>query len=297
MSTAATRLNRMISLVAELGRRRDGDEPSATLDELARLLGTTPEEIQADLRRMTYLDESSDTEWLLSLQLIVEGDRVEGGSGGPFRRPMRLTPDELLVLRLSLGVDGDEVVGLGETPDSALQQVAPYSPGEGEEQVVDVLLRAIDQRQCVELRYAGSGSDAPTVRTVHPYQVLANWGRTYVVGWCEMRGKWRRFRLDRILDLIATEDAYAERTDCPYDQIFVGSEDPLDPVQVRFSQRIARWISERHPSATENRDGTVTVTYQAATADWLTERVLQYGADAEVVGPGFYRDAVQKAVS
>ena len=296
MSTAAARLNRMISLVAELGRRRDGDEPSATLDELARLLGTTPEEIQADLRRMTYLYESSDTEWLLSLQLIVEGDRVEGGSGGPFRRPMRLTPDELLVLRLSLGVDADEVVGLGETQDSALEQVAPYSPGEGEEQVVDVLLGAIDQRRCVQLRYAGSGSETPTVRTVHPYQVLTNWGRTYVVGWCEMRGKWRRFRLDRILDVIATEDAFTERTDCPYDQIF-RSEDPLDPVQVRFSQRIARWISERYPSATENGDGTVTVTYQSATTDWLTERVLQYGAEAEVVGPGFYREAVRRAVS
>lgn len=296
MSTAAARLNRMVSLVAELGRRRDGDEPSATLDELAQLLGTTPEEIQADLRRMTYLDESSDTEWLLSLQLIVEGDRVEGGSAGPFRRPMRLTPDELLVLRLSLGVDAGEVVALGETQDSALEQVAPYSPGVGEEQVVDVLLRTIDQRRCVELRYAGSGSKTPTVRTVHPYQVLANWGRTYVVGWCEMRNGWRRFRLDRILDVIATEDAFTERTDCPYDQIF-GSEDPLDSVQVRFSNRIARWISERYPSATENDDGTVTVTYESATTDWLTERVLQYGADAEVVGPWFYRDAVRRAVS
>ncbi len=31
----------------------------------------------------------------------------ELGSGGLFRRPMRLTPEELLMLRLSLGLDED----------------------------------------------------------------------------------------------------------------------------------------------------------------------------------------------
>ena len=36
---------------------------------------------------------------------------------------------------------------------------------------------------------------------------------------------------------------------------------------------------------------------QVASPDWLVERVLQYGEDAEVVGPALYREAVRRAVS
>ena len=296
MSIAEVRLNRMVSLVAELGRRRDGEQPAATFDELAQLLDTTPEEIQADIRRLTYLYESSDTEWLLSLTLNVEGDRVEGGSGGPFRRPMRLTPDELLVLKLSLSLDGDEIDPLTPAPEHR-PVVAPYEPREGEIDFVDRLLRAIDQQESVELRYAGVEGQEPTVRIVHPYQVVANRGRTYVVGWCELRVDWRRFRIDRILDLRDTKEPFEARGDCPYDRTFDGSADQLDAVLVRFSDRIARWVSESHPSATRNEDGSVTVTYEAASTEWMVERVLQYGPDAEVLEPGLYRDAVLKGVS
>ena len=76
-------------MLAELNRRRSSDEPAVTFGRLAELFGTTAEQIQADIRRLTFHD-SSESEWLLSLQLLVEGDRVEGGSCGPFRRPMRL---------------------------------------------------------------------------------------------------------------------------------------------------------------------------------------------------------------
>ena len=296
MSIAEVRLNRMVSLVAELSRRRDSAEPTITLDELAQILDTTPEEVQADIRRLTYLYESSDTEWLLSLVLIVEGDRVEGGSGGPFRRPMRLTPDELLVLKLSLGVDGDEIDPLTAEHDRGAA-VAPYQPQEGEVGFVDIVLRAIEQQERIELRYAGAEGQEPTARIVHPYQVVANRGRTYVVGWCELRGAWRRFRIDRILEIRDTKEPFEARGDCPYGRTFDGMGDPLDAVVVRFSDRIARWVSESHSSTTRNEDGSVTVAYEVASTEWMVERVLQYGADAEVLEPGFYRDAVQKAVS
>lgn len=296
MTIAEVRLNRMVSLVAELSRRRDGEQPSATLDELAQLLDTTPEEVQADIRRLTYLYESSDTEWLLSLVLIVEGDRVEGGSGGPFRRPMRLTPDELLVLRLSLGVDGDEIDPLTEEHDRGAA-VAPYEPHTGEMGFVDLVLRAIDQQERIELQYTGVEGQEPTVRIVHPYQIVANRGCTYVVGWCELRSAWRRFRVDRILDIRDTKEPFEARGDCPYGRTFDGKGDPLDAVLVRFSDRIARWVSESHSSATRNEDGSVTVAFEAASTEWMVERVLQYGPDAEVLEPASYRRAVQGAVS
>ena len=146
VSTAKVQLNRMVSLVAELTRRRDEEGSAMSLEQLGQLLDATPREIQADLRRLTYLHESSDTDWLLSLQILVEGNTVEGGSGGPFRRPMRLTPAELLVLRLSLGLDegadphGSPVAELfGNEPMGGF---APFEHADASRTIVDLLLRA-----------------------------------------------------------------------------------------------------------------------------------------------------------
>lgn len=301
MSTAKVQLNRMVSLVAELTRRRDEEGSAMSLEQLGQLLDATPREIQADLRRLTYLHESSDTDWLLSLQILVEGDTVEGGSGGPFRRPMRLTPEELLVLRLSLGLDEDadprgspvaELLG-----DEPMGGFAPFEHADASRTIVDLLLRAETEQRRVEMDYAGLGETEFSARTVHPYQIVNHGGGTYLIAWCETRSDWRRFRVDRILEVRETGESFTARDDCPYDQIFVGQGDTLDEVQVRFSPRVARWLKERYPSATTHHDGAVTVTYQVASPDWLVERVLQYGADAEVVGPAFYRAAVRRAVS
>ncbi len=301
MSTAAAQLNRMVSLVAELTRRRSQEDSAVSLEQLGQLLDATPREIQADLRRLTYLYESSDTDWLLSLQILVEGNTVEGGSGGPFRRPMRLTPEELLVLRLSLGLEDD--TDPHDSPfadliaDEPAGEVAPFDHAGASRMVVDLLLRAETEQRCVELDYAGLTETELSTRTVHPYQIVNNRGGTYLIAWCETRSDWRRFRVDRILEARETGESFTARDDCPYDQIFVGQGDTLDEVQVRFSPRVARWLKERYPSATTHDDGAVTVTYQVASPDWLVERVLQYGEDAEVLEPAFYREAVRRAVS
>ncbi|MAZ86979.1 MAG: DNA-binding transcriptional regulator [Cellvibrionaceae bacterium] len=43
---------------------------------------------------------------------------------------------------------------------------------------------------------------------------LFYWGRSWtLVGWCESRNDYRMFRLDRILDLNATEDQYPQQND------------------------------------------------------------------------------------
>ena len=92
--TAADQLNRIVSLVADMSRRGDG---AVTLAELAEAQDTTVHQVQADIRTLTALDNDPGADWLLALQVTQEGDRVELWSGGPFRRPVRLAPDELTI--------------------------------------------------------------------------------------------------------------------------------------------------------------------------------------------------------
>ncbi|MGH9262972.1 MAG: WYL domain-containing protein, partial [Acidimicrobiales bacterium] len=70
----------------------------------------------------------------------------------------------------------------------------------------------------------------------------------------------------------------------------------VDPVVVRFSPGVARWIAERYPDARRLPDGRVEVTLASANPDWAIGTVLQYGAEAEIVGPADYREAMRRAV-
>jgi proteasome accessory factor C len=298
---AVHKLNSMVSLVAELSKRRAQELPPVALGELASVLDVSVADVQRHIRELTRMSDNVDANWLLSLQIILEGGTVEGGSGGPFQRPMRLTPEEALVLRLSLGLAEDGSVDAAAIepllqPVSKPLAVEPYRREAGVTVLLDVLSQAIDGQKKVQIRYAGAGGGDPVARRIQPWQVLVHRGRTYAVAWCELRDGWRRFRLDRILDAELLDEAYEPREDCPYDDVFDQAADP-DEVRVRFAPTVARWIREWAPDADVHDDGGVTVTYQAASADWLVERVLQYGAEAEVVEPEFYREAVRRAVS
>ena len=74
------------------------------------------------------------------------------------------------------------------------------------------------------------------------------------------------------------------------------SADGTVPAQVAFSRKIARWLKEKYPKGNEQRDGRYVVTFQVADPAWFVREVLQYGAEAEVLGPEALREAVRRMV-
>jgi predicted DNA-binding transcriptional regulator YafY len=70
-----------------------------------------------------------------------------------------------------------------------------------------------------------------------------------------------------------------------------------DRVTVRFRPEAAPWATEYYSEHRRDEDGSVVVSFEATSADWLVRRVLEFGCDAEVVSPANYRDAVVRAVT
>ena len=100
--TAAVQLNRIVQLVAELSRReREGGEP-VTLKEVADHLDTKPSVILRDIRVLTDAADDPDATWLMSMFAYQEGECITVSSRGPYQRPIRLTPDELLALQVAI---------------------------------------------------------------------------------------------------------------------------------------------------------------------------------------------------
>ncbi len=307
--TAPERLNRIVSLVAELSRD-GGSADGISFAELARRFGTTESAIAADVRALTSLGESAADDWLLSLHLWQEGDRLAGTSLGPFRRPIRLTPEEVLAIRVGLAADPKAAERLspdlrqallaGGDDDDAPPAVAVDRASLDADAIRGLLLDAVHLGRRVGIRYLTPGDGEPHQRTVHPYRVLEDRGWVYLSAWCEAGEGWRRFRLDRIVEAELDDAGFDRR---PEEEVSREAEavfrEPdgkaVDDVRVRFDPAVARWLEERYPDGVSDEDGGLTVTYRVASPHWLVRHVLQYGDAAEVMGPEGYREAVVAA--
>jgi predicted DNA-binding transcriptional regulator YafY len=303
--TATTQAVRLVELVAWMSQR-DSAKP-VSYRAAARRLGVTEEIIRADLGTLVGLTDAYKP-WLASLNVAILADGFIVESRGSFRRPFRLTPEEALALviglagarggaalakklgaALSAAPDAEAVgraYGLGPTPSAHLDQVLAQAR------------QARAGRLKLEIHYCGLGAE-PAWRVVHPHQVVQYLGVWYVIAWCEKVCDFRHFRAERVLESrLLVQDFKPQILFTPIREArqLLQAEETVTAT-VAFSKRIARWLKERYPDGREDGAGRYLVTFKVADPAWLAREVLQYGAEAEVVGPESLRGAVKAAVS
>lgn len=292
--SAPESLTRIVALTAELTLRERSGAPWITIGELAKSFGVTPKQIERDLQTLTLLGESADSDWLLSLRIIQDGDRVSLVSNGPFQRPIRFTPEELLAVQMALVAEGHVELAArvgGEARDARREARVEGS-------IADTVSEAITRRNRVRCRYAAERRGEPTDRTIQPHQAVEYRNRVYIVAWCEKSNAWRRFRLDRILEA-KHDGAFEPREDFTplraTAEVFLAGQ--VEEVSVLFRDGAARWARERYPGSEVAADGSVLVRFKVANPDWLVRLVLEIGSDAEVIEPEDYRHAMRLAVA
>jgi predicted DNA-binding transcriptional regulator YafY len=303
--TAAAQLERIVSLVADLSRTAGDAENGRSLAELAGRYGVSPGQIAGDIQTLTTLCDHAEAEWLLSLSAWQQDDRVSVTSLGPFRRPILLSPDERLALQVALALDPEgaalaaRLAAAGQVDEAGLAPAprAPRSPGDFPGLFVD----AANARRCVEVLYAGEGDDAGRQSVIEPHELLGYRGHTYVHAWDRDGRGWRFFRMDRFLDALPAEATFERRDDFEpvtgRTDLFRAPASAVETVRVRYSPQVARWIRERYPRCEDDGNGGVVVTFLVTSVEWLVRRVLEHGAEAEVLGPPAYREAVRRAVA
>jgi predicted DNA-binding transcriptional regulator YafY len=170
-----------------------------------------------------------DIETLVASGIPIEGERGVGYvlREPVFLLPMTLTPEELRPLYLGVEVvrqTGDaELAGAAERLVGKiagvllsdrrtlrpLQDLAVYaSVAAAPCEQLGELRRAVAERRVVEIGYRGP--DGPlTERRIHPLQT-EYWGRVWTCpAWCELRGAFRVFRVDRVEACTETGDTSA----------------------------------------------------------------------------------------
>jgi predicted DNA-binding transcriptional regulator YafY len=302
-------------------------EDGIGLNELAHALGVDRKTVIADLEKVTTRAFYHPAASVDPFIVLIEDDRVWVDAIDEFKRPARLTPREALALGLglrTLAAEEEEparaeVLALAErleheltaapvelrprvqetqaeVDQESLEQEQLYI-ALGDDDARGRLAGAIEHKRVCMLHYLKGGDTFPLQRRVAPRKLIYANGRWYVAAFDYDRDAMRLFRLDRIIEVDVLPQSFDESA-LPAEQderhqIFAADQDAEQEVSVRYSNRIARWITEN--VATEPLpDGSIRVRHQVADSRWLIRHVLKYGGEA-VVETEPYRQMVAEA--
>jgi proteasome accessory factor C len=297
---AGPRLRRVLALVPWIA-----DRPGVALADAAARFGVSERELQQDLELLPLCGLPPYTP-----DRMIEVELVDGHVwirfAEYFGRPLRLTAEEGLALlaggRALLAVPGSDADG---TLAAALEKLAgALGTGDGlavevgEPPHLDVLRRAAEAGERVEIDYYSFGRDALTTRAVDPFAVFHAYGHWYADAWCHLVDADRLFRIDRIQAVRSTGERFEPRDgDGVAESVFHPSPD--DPrVTLELSPE-AGWVVESYPceDVEERPDGGWRAVLAISERAWLERLLLRLGPDARVVDPPELRPVAADAAA
>ncbi|RZJ76359.1 MAG: YafY family transcriptional regulator [Flavobacterium sp.] len=78
--------------------------------------------------------------------------------------------------------------------------------------ILDILLKSVSDKVSVQLTYRAFGKEEDTERLVEPIGIFHEHNSWYTIAWCHLRESYRQFRVDRIVDVVPTDQPQQERT-------------------------------------------------------------------------------------
>jgi proteasome accessory factor C len=307
--TASAQLRRVLALIPQLA-----DDEAHPLDDVAAAAGVHPDMILADLAAISDRFDVPGG-FVEGISILVESGTVSVHANH-FLRPMRLTMAELCALELGLTMLRSERTPAEQGPierslarlRDAISRVPTNDrhagvrygelAGAGSVAHLTTVRAAIADSRKLSLRYRAGGARESSERVISPHSLHFAEQMWYVVATGEDDAL-RFFRLDRVEGVRVLDDRFERDAQVAWQMVASGrafvAEHPLR-MTVRYSPRIARWVAEREGHALDP-DGGLTVDHPVADESWAIRHVLQYGPDAEVVGPPEMRALVRQRLA
>lgn len=303
MSDVHERLRRLLFLVPYVSRHQ-----GITLDELSRELGVSKEDLLEELDLLTFVGrppfQPDDY-----IDIYVDDDRVYVDLDQRLSAPPRLTASEAAALVAAAELLRTQHGSALQSAIAKLEKVIPAAARARYREMhrkIDASLEAptelgpltaaIAERREVEFDYFAGNRGTTEHRVVQPRELFSHRGQWYLASFDTVRKDDRLFRLDRIQNLTVTDRAF-EGAPAPRPQSLPNPAQGGE-VRVRFSTAAAPYVKEQfglegRPAA----DGGWEVRVAGDSPRWLTQWVLSFGGEAEVLEPEWARQAVARAAA
>jgi len=228
--------------------------------------------------------------------LLLYGIKLAERQGGLFKVAGGLKAKLLSLLPQSLS---KRLEGIENGVETAKTALVDYS---GKESLFRVLNTALIENRSVRIVYYSFTRDELTERTVDPYKLVFNEGFWYLAAFCRLREAVKLFRVDRIREFELLADKFEPPADFNF-EAYLGSAWGMErgeefQFKVRFSGTAVRFARETRMHSTqrlESRlDGTLIYTAKACGFKSILRWVLQFGSEAEVLGPPELRELVKR---
>jgi predicted DNA-binding transcriptional regulator YafY len=266
-------------------------------DRLAAPLEYNPSE-----RGYSYSDATFELPHFLATQeellaILIARDLLSHSAGGIISQAINQFGKKLLAEKSGHGLTESQ---MKEAFSATWTGYSPTHP-DTFQRVTDALLT----NRVLQLSYTSPGTGKTSERTVEPYHLqhyMASW---VLIARCRLRNEWRKFFLARMKDIRILEETFEPLPSAHWKHliensfgIFQGKTDTT--VILHFTPFRARWIREQlwHPtqSIKDLPDGGLELSFPVSDFREVKMKILQFGADVEVVEPAALREEVWEEI-
>jgi predicted DNA-binding transcriptional regulator YafY len=289
---AVRSLRRVLSMLTFVGDY--GGE--AELDELAQRFGVPVATVVADLEFAALCGVppyGPDDLYDVSVDTDEGVARFRRAGWMQASQAARLTGEEVVAV-IAAGRLLAELMPHDERTqlESALAKITSVMGMEGHVRVVldapphlDALRDATQHHQRIRIDHLSfARRTLREGRLVEPLAVTLDDGRWYLRAIDVETGQRRRFRVDRVVGVEATNEQFAPRTKLPASRSWPPKDAPLAVLRAPSS---AAWVAESHPSTvTTLDDGSLRIELLVGDWEWLATLCLQIGRGVQLIEPG-----------
>jgi predicted DNA-binding transcriptional regulator YafY len=187
-----------------------------------------------------------------------------------------------------------------ESMDNRIEVLRTVSiPGTANTDHIQTILSSIAQKNVLALNYFAQHSQEHTKRYVEPVGIFYMAGYWHLIAYCRLRKDYRDFRIDRIKNLVVTDEHYAD--DHPELKDYIAQktkEKILDAVVIVVDKGIHRHLeNQKYYSgfiSEKNVGDGVEMTFLTESLEGFARWYMMYGESAEIITPDSLKDRVRE---
>jgi predicted DNA-binding transcriptional regulator YafY len=231
------------------------------------------------------------------VSILIARNLLSNSAEGLISRDIQSFGRKLFATMGHIGFTGDKL-------DHAFSAVwNSYSPSQAD--TFRVVLNSLLQNRLLNCRYTSPATGQETERTIAPHHLQHYMGSWVLIGWCHLKQDWRKFFLSRMSDPIMSDESFVPRPKKEWEPLIHASFGIFqggDPITVilQFNPFRAQWIREQvwHPGQKMETfaDGRLRLTLPVTDFREVKLRVLQFGADVEVIEPEELRKEIREEI-